>query len=237
MAELIIALDTADKEKALTLAQNLSPAVKWMKVGLELFTAHGPGIVEELRKRGFFVFLDLKFKDIPNTVRHAVENAVKSGANMINVHASGGPKMLEAAKQGLEHAACAGEKPLLLAVTVLTSMTNADLGLPPGGCLTDTVLSLANATKKAGLSGVVCSGFEVKEIKARCGEDFICLTPGIRLPGADKHDQRRVMSPAQVVRAGADFVVVGRPVAHAKKPLQIVHTIYEQLSLHEKNYE
>lgn len=228
MAELVVALDLPDKASALAMAARLAGTVTWVKVGLELYTAQGPGVVAALKGLGFKVFLDLKFLDIPNTVRGAVRSAVGAGADMLNVHASGGARMMQAARQGLDEAAAPGAAPLLLAVTVLTSMDERDLPLGPGRTVADLVLNLARATREAGLHGVVCSGHEARAVKAACGPGFLCLTPGIRPAGADD-DQRRVMTPAMAVAAGADFLVAGRPVTQAADPQAAALSFLEQM--------
>ncbi|WP_461210886.1 orotidine-5'-phosphate decarboxylase [Desulfocurvus sp. DL9XJH121] len=229
MAELVVALDFPTRGEALDMARRLAGTVPWVKVGLELYTAEGPSMVAELKSMGFKVFVDLKFLDIPNTVRGAVKSAMAAGADMLNVHATGGRRMLEAARQGLDEAAKAtGSRPLLLGVTVLTSMDESDLALAPGQSVADLALGLARACRDAGLHGVVCSGHEAAAIKAACGKDFLCLTPGIRLADADD-DQRRVMTPAQAVAQGSDFLVAGRPVTRANDPLAAAKDFIAQI--------
>jgi orotidine-5'-phosphate decarboxylase len=215
MAELVVALDLPDAPAALDMAARLAGAVTWVKVGLELYTAQGPAVLTALKGMGFKVFLDLKFLDIPNTVRGAVRSAVGAGADMLNVHASGGARMMQAARQGLDEAAAPGAAPLLLAVTVLTSMDERDLPLGPGRTVADLVLDLARATREAagarrGLLGARGPGGEGR------------LRTGLPLPDprhpprrADD-DQRRVMTPAMAVAAGADFLVAGRPVTQLR---------------------
>lgn len=218
MAELVVALDFPTRDKAMDMARQLAGTVTWVKVGLELFTAEGPSMIAELRDMGFRVFVDLKFKDIPNTVRGAVRSAVRAGADMVNVHATGGARMMAAARAGLDEAAKeTGRSPVLLAVTVLTSMDERDLALPPGGTVADLVISLAKATRDAGLDGVVCSAHEAASVKQACGADFACLTPGIRMADADD-DQRRVMTPDRAVEQGSDYLVAGRPITRAEDP-------------------
>ncbi|MBU1001439.1 MAG: orotidine-5'-phosphate decarboxylase [Proteobacteria bacterium] len=229
MAELVVALDFPDRAQALDMARALAGTVSWVKVGLELYTAEGPSILAELKALGFKVFVDLKFLDIPNTVRGAVRSAVLAGADMVNIHITGGTRMMAAARQGLDEAAIPGEQPLLLGVTVLTSMDERDLPLAPGQTVADLVLSLARAGHDTGLDGVVCSGHEAAAIKEYCGNDFLCLTPGIRLTaGAD--DQRRVMTPAEAIAAGADFLVAGRPVTRAGDPKSAALSFLEQMT-------
>jgi len=224
--ELVIALDFQTGAEALEMARHLQSVTPpgqdkpWMKVGLELFVAEGPEIVRALKHMGFRVFLDLKFLDIPNTVRGAVRSAVKSGADMLNIHAAGGQDMARIAVAARDEAVKEhglGVKPLLLAVTVLTSMQDTDNPILQGRAAAEVALELARASHSAGLDGVVCSGQEAARIKAACGENFLCLTPGIRLPDptAPADDQRRIMTPEAAVAAGADFLVVGRPVTRA----------------------
>jgi len=220
VAELVVALDFQTAPEALDMARSLAGAAPWMKVGLELFVAEGPAVVRGLKALGFRVFLDLKFLDIPNTVRGAVRSAVKSGADMLNIHAAGGADMARVALAARDAAAseCGlAVRPLLLAVTVLTSMQDPDNPILRGRPPLDVVLELARQTRAAGLDGVVCSAREAAAVKAACGRDFLCLTPGIRIPdpGAPADDQRRVTTPEAAVAAGADFLVVGRPITRA----------------------
>lgn len=226
--QLVVALDLPDAAAALDLAA-LLPAECWAKVGLELFTAAGPGVVRDLAAAGRKVFLDLKFLDIPNTVRGAVLSAARTGAAMTDAHLLGGARMLAAALEGREQAAAEGcPRPLLLGVTVLTSMGPGDLPLPGAGDLSALVLELARLARSEGLDGVVCSAHEAAAIKAACGPGFLCLTPGIR-PEAAADDQRRTMTPAEAVAAGADFLVVGRPVTRAARPGDAARAILEQM--------
>lgn len=230
MAELVVALDFPDSTTALEMAARMKGAVRWVKVGLELYTATGPEIVTALTEMGFKVFLDLKFMDIPNTVRGAVRSGVVAGADMVNVHICGGRRMLEAARAGLEEGAeKTGRTPLLFGVTVLTSMTEEDLSLPEGQTVADLALSYAKLGRDCGLDGVVCSGHEVKAIKAACGNDFMCLTPGIRMAETGD-DQRRVMTPAMAVSAGSDFLVAGRPITRADSPADAASVFLEQMA-------
>ena len=229
MADLVIALDYPDARSALAMADSLRDANEdsslWMKVGLELFTAEGRALVTQLKDRGFKVFLDLKFFDIPNTVQGAVRSGVRLGVDMLNIHLMGGERMARAAMEGLhEGAADAGTSPLLLGVTVLTSMSQEDLPAGFTTPLSETVHSLAVAGSRWGVHGVVCSGHEVAAIKNSCGTGYLCLTPGIR-PAASGDDQRRTMTPAQAVLAGSDFLVVGRPVTGAHDPARAAHEI------------
>lgn len=231
MAELVVALDFKDSEKALSMARSLKGVVSWMKVGLELFTAEGPMVVSALKDMGFKVFLDLKFFDIPNTVQGAVRSATRLGVDMINIHALGGKRMAQAAMAGCSEGVAAGQKPpVILAVTMLTSMAAGDLPVAGAPEPSEMALDLARKAKQYGLNGVVCSGLEVRSVKAACGSGFICLTPGIRLAASSADDQRRIVTPAQAVRNGSDFLVVGRPVTEAASPRDAAAAIIDDMS-------
>lgn len=220
-APLVIALDVPKRETAISLARLLAPVTPWMKVGLELFTAAGPGVVHDLRKLGCKVFLDLKFHDIPNTVAGAVRAAVSSGASICNVHVTGGEAMCRAAAEAVATARQGGRGCILLGVTVLTS-TGGE------GEIDRRVVNYAMQAKAWGLDGVVCSGQEVAAVKRVVGEHFICLCPGIRPDFyAESDDQSRVLTPREAVQAGADYLVVGRPVIRAASPVQAARTIIE----------
>lgn len=219
MAELVVALDYKDARSALAMAESLKGVVPWMKVGLELFTAEGPAVVSGLKEMGFKVFLDLKFFDIPNTVQGAVRSAARMGVDMVNIHALGGERMAKAALAGCVEGVGEGqEPPLVLAVTMLTSMAAGDLPVEGAPDPSEMALDLAIKAEQYGLNGVVCSGLEAERIKAACGPGFICLTPGIRPADSAGDDQRRVVTPAQAVRNGSDFLVVGRPITGAGSP-------------------
>ena len=207
---IIVALDYAKAAQALALAERLDPAACRLKVGKELFTAAGPQLVETLIARGFDVFLDLKFHDIPNTVAKACEAAARLGVWMLNVHASGGLAMMQAAREGV---ARSDRNPLLIAVTVLTSMDQT--ALKQVGVATSVqgqVLHLAGLTKEAGLDGVVCSAQEAVLLRSALGPDFCLVTPGIRPASASLDDQSRVVTPADAMRNGAHYLVIGRPI-------------------------
>lgn len=229
--KLVVALDFQSGAEALDLARRLAPAAGlWMKVGLELYVAEGPQVVRELKQLGCRVFVDLKFLDIPNTVAGAVRSCVAAGADMLNVHAVGGADMLKAAVAARDCAAAdldLPERPLLLAVTVLTSTQDPASPVLRGRPAAQVVLELAKLTQDCGLDGVVCSGHEAAAVKAACGRGFVCLTPGIRVPGPDSSpdDQRRVMTPEAAVAAGADFLVVGRPITRAADPVAAARAI------------
>jgi orotidine-5'-phosphate decarboxylase len=215
--KIIVALDYADSSSALKLVEKLDPALCRLKVGKELFTAAGPQFVESLARSDFGVFLDLKFHDIPNTVAKACSAASNLGIWMLNVHASGGSEMMQAAKQAIESST---SKPLLIAVTVLTSMNQQTLGQI--GIQTDLathVLNLAKLTQQAGLDGVVCSALEAKMLRAQLGEAFCLVTPGIRPANASKDDQSRIVTPSDALSLGSSYLVIGRPITQAADPL------------------
>lgn len=223
----IVALDFPDAEQALAFAAGLDPEQCRLKVGFELFVAAGPALVEALVGRGFAVFLDLKFHDIPNTVAAACRAAAELGVWMINVHAGGGRRMMEAAREAL---AGRGERPRLIAVTVLTSMGDEDLaGVGVSRPAGDQAVYLAGLARKAGLDGVVCSAQEAAAMRARLGPDFLLVTPGIRPAGAEAGDQRRIMTPAAAVSAGADYLVIGRPITRAPDPAAVLRDINAEL--------
>ena len=225
--KIIVALDYADAASALALVERLDPALCRLKVGKELFTAAGPELVRALAARGFEVFLDLKFHDIPNTVAAACRAAAGLGVWMLNVHASGGRRMMTAAQEAL--AGLPG-RPLLIAVTVLTSMSAEDLDeVGVRDAPADQVLRLARLTQACGLDGVVCSAQEAAMLRADLGAGFRLVTPGIRPAGADAGDQRRVMTPAQALRAGATDLVIGRPITAAPDPLAALKQIQSDI--------
>lgn len=213
---LIVALDFSDASGALELAARLEPAICRLKVGKELFTSAGPALVDELSRRGFQVFLDLKFHDIPNTVAQACMAAARLGVWMVNVHALGGRRMMAAAREALERSVA---RPRLVAVTVLTSMEPADLAeVGVAGDPEAEVLRLAGLARDSGLDGVVCSAREAALLRREMGRDFCLVTPGIRPAGAARDDQGRVTTPLDAIRAGADYLVVGRPITRAADP-------------------
>lgn len=224
---IIVALDFADSSKALELLSRLDPKQCRVKVGKELFCRGGPVLVEKMVKLGFDVFLDLKFHDIPNTVAQACIAAADLGVWMINVHALGGRKMMEAARAALSSQL---KPPLLIAVTVLTSLEANDLpeiGLT--GTPQENVLRLAVLAKQAGMDGVVCSPLEASALRAIHGKKFLLVTPGVRPQGSVKGDQKRVMTPAEALRQGADYLVIGRPITAAADPGRALMSIQEEL--------
>ncbi|TWX52856.1 orotidine-5'-phosphate decarboxylase [Colwellia hornerae] len=223
-AKVVVALDFDKKADALAFVDKIQPKDCRLKVGKEMFTHFGPEFVKELTRRGFDVFLDLKFHDIPNTVAKAVSAAAEMGVWMVNVHASGGREMMVKAKQALEKY---GDKaPLLIAVTVLTSMSEDDLlGLGITRTPAEQVMLLARLTKEAGLDGVVCSAQEAQSLKKSLGKDFKLITPGIRPVGAASDDQKRIMTPEQAIAVGVDYLVIGRPITQAENPQQVLQSI------------
>lgn len=227
-AELVVALDFDDTLDALNMATSLREYATWVKVGLELFITEGPRVVQTLHGMGFKVFLDLKLHDIPNTVYGAVRAACRAGADMLTVHVAGGQGMCEEAVRASHDAIKESghnqeDRTKIYGVTVLTSLADGEL-LGVSIPLTVHAQSLAQAAAKWGLDGVVCSGHEVEAIK-KIAPSLHCLTPGIRLPGNTADDQRRVMTPAKAVQAGADYLVVGRPITRAPKPEEVAAQI------------
>ena len=223
----IVALDFQYREQALEVADQLDPGKCRVKVGKELFTREGPGVVKALHEKGFDVFLDLKFHDIPNTVARACSVAADLGVWMVNVHASSGRRMMEAAAKAI---AQTGTGTQLIAVTVLTSMERSDLvevGLDVEPI--QHVQRLAALAKDCGLHGVVCSAQEAPVLKPALGGDFKLVTPGIRPQGSETGDQRRVMTPPQAVAAGVDYMVIGRPIAQAPNPRQALQDVLSSL--------
>ncbi|MEL0639350.1 orotidine-5'-phosphate decarboxylase [Pseudoalteromonas aliena] len=227
--KILIALDYDSQEDALNFVKQLSPDTCRLKVGKEMFTYFGPSFVKQLVELGFDVFLDLKFHDIPNTVAKAVTAAAKMGVWMVNVHASGGVEMMNKAKLALEKF---GDKaPLLIAVTVLTSMDEIELKrLGVDKSAQEQVIHLAKLAKKAGLDGVVCSAQEAKVLKAELGASFKLVTPGIRPAGSESGDQKRIMTPEQAIYAGSDYLVIGRPITQAEDPVSVLNNINQSIS-------
>ena len=226
---LIVALDFTDGRQALALAEQLDPALCRLKVGKELFTREGPGVVRTLVDAGFDIFLDLKFHDIPNTVAAAVRAAADLGVWMVNVHASGGERMMGAAREALD---VLGEgAPLLTAVTVLTSMEPADLratGVTRD--LRDQVLALARLSQASGLDGVVCSAGEAAMLREHLPRDFVLVTPGIRPADSERGDQRRVATPVEALAQGSDYLVIGRPITRAPSPRESLKQIARSIA-------
>lgn len=219
----IVALDFADADHALALVDRLDPAICRIKVGKALFTAAGPVLVRAVVERGFGVFLDLKYHDIPNTVAQACRSAAALGVWMINVHACGGRAMLDAAREALAQEA---QPPKLIAVTVLTSLTTADLAeLGVAGDPLEVATRMARIARSCGLDGVVCSAHEAGGLRREFGAGFCLVTPGIRPAQAGHDDQQRVMTPRAAIESGADYLVIGRPITHAPDPIAALREI------------
>jgi orotidine-5'-phosphate decarboxylase len=233
MNPILVALDVESAAKAVALADTLRGSVGGFKIGKQLFTAAGPAMVRELTSRGDRVFLDLKFHDIPNTVAGAVQSAVSTGAWMVNVHASGGSAMMKAAAEAAAQAASRASqpRPLVIAVTVLTSMTDAalkEIGVTTP--MLEQVVHLAKLARASGLDGVVASPKEVRAIRGACGPDFLIVTPGIRPADQQgKDDQARTMTPAEAIEAGATHLVIGRPITGAPDPRSAAENILATL--------
>lgn len=229
----IIALDTHEPEQALSLARLLDPGLCRLKVGKELFTAAGPALLQELHSLGHEVFLDLKFHDIPNTVRKAVAVAASLGVWMLTVHASGGRAMLEAAREGAREGATRNgleRQPLLVAVTLLTSLDQQDLDdMGVQRSMVEQVQRMASLAQGSGMDGVVCSAEEVAGLRALLRKDFLLVTPGIRPAGDSHHDQKRVMTPAEAIRVGSNYLVIGRPVTRSSHPAERLAAICREL--------
>lgn len=224
VSKLIVALDFAQPSQALSLIEQLTPEHCGVKIGSELFTRSGPALVKNMVARGFRVFLDLKFHDIPHTVAQACQAAADLGVWMLTVHATGGAAMLEAARHALEPY---GERrPKVVAVTVLTSLAAHDLStVGVTGTLPQQVERLAGLVQAIGLDGVVCSAQEVADLKKQCGSGFLAVTPGIRLPGDALHDQARVITPQAALAAGSDYLVMGRSITQAADPAAVVQML------------
>lgn len=226
--KIVVALDFDDKANALSLISQLDPGLCRLKVGKEMFTLFGPEFVKQLVAMGFDVFLDLKFHDIPNTVAKACKAAAELGVWMVNVHASGGEQMMKAAKQAVLESK--HPQTLLIAVTVLTSMDQQQLG----GVIDNVtpqqqVKRLALLTQKAGLDGIVCSAQEAPMLREVIGDEFVLVTPGIRPTGSDAGDQKRIMTPVQAMQDGASYLVIGRPITQAPDPLGVIAAINQSL--------
>lgn len=225
--KIIVALDYPDAASALALVHRLQPELCRLKVGKELFTAAGPQLIEQLQQRGFEVFLDLKFHDIPNTTAQACKAAAALGIWMVNVHALGGKRMLEAAREALANVE---SRPKLIAVTVLTSMAQDDLqGIGISESPAQMVSRLAQLAHDSGLDGVVCSAQEASILRQQCGKDFCLVTPGIRPANAAANDQSRIMTPRAALESGASYLVIGRPITQAPDPLQALQEISQDM--------
>lgn len=226
---IVVAMDFDNADQCIAMAKRLSPLDCRLKVGKELFTACGPKIVEQLMALGFEIFLDLKFYDIPNTTSKAVKAAAELGVWMVNVHASGGERMMVAAREILERRT--GKSPLLIAVTVLTSMAASDLsGVGIVCSLEEQVMKLARLTHACGLDGIVCSALEAELMRTQFGSDFCLVTPGIRLDTSPPDDQRRTLTPAAAIAAGSSYLVIGRPITQALNPSETCKSIIQTLA-------
>ncbi len=226
---IIVALDFAEKDEALTLVARLQPEKCRLKVGKEMFTRFGPSLIETLQGKGFEVFLDLKFHDIPATVSKACRAAAELGVWMVNVHALGGSRMLAGAREGIDKA---GGKTKLLAVTVLTSMDDQQLAETGFTLKTEQLVQkLAGLAQDNGCDGVVCSAREARMLRGLHGPDFCLLTPGIRPAGAALNDQKRVVTPAQAIKDGVDYLVIGRPITQAEDPMRQLMAIEKEVAL------
>ncbi|MFT4058249.1 MAG: orotidine-5'-phosphate decarboxylase [Legionella sp.] len=229
VSKLIVALDFNREQDALCLVDKLDPKLCALKVGSELFTLFGTQFVKQLIARQFKVFLDLKFHDIPNTVAQACKASAELGVWMLNVHASGGMNMMHSAREAID--SYGADRPILIAVTVLTSFSQIDLAstgvtIP----VIEQVKRLAILAKESGLDGVVCSAHEIHAIKQQCGSKFIAVTPGIRLSNDAKNDQQRIMTPKEAITLGSDYLVVGRPITQAAHPERVVAQILKSIS-------
>jgi orotidine-5'-phosphate decarboxylase len=232
--QLIVALDVPGAKAADELVKRLEGVCQWFKVGMELFTAAGPPVVEKLVASGHSVFLDLKFHDIPNTVAGAVRSAARLGVRMVNVHAAGGPAMLQAAREALHGLA---DPPELLAVTVLTSMDAAQLKAAGVGRAPEKQVELlAKMSLKAGIRGFVCSAHEVAPLRSLTGPEGVLVVPGIRPAGAAAGDQKRLATPADTLRAGASYLVVGRPISQAPNPAEAAEAIVREMAKIQASY-
>lgn len=224
----IVALDFDNLDSALALADQIDPKSCRLKIGKEMFTRFGPEVIHALHRRNFEIFLDLKFHDIPNTVAKAVTAAADLGIWMVNVHAGGGERMMEAAKLALDN--YGSTAPHLIAVTVLTSMDQSDLtGLGIKETPSQHAAKLAQLAQSSGLDGVVCSAQEALHFKQEFGEEFLLVTPGIRPVGSEQGDQRRIMTPLDAVNAGVDYMVIGRPITQSVDPAQTLQHILDSL--------
>lgn len=225
---IVVAVDLPSRVQALELADRLDPSLCRLKIGKESFTRSGPALVEELQRRGFEIFLDLKFHDIPNTVASACRAAAELGVWMVNVHASGGRRMMEAAADAVSGFK---RRPLLIAVTILTSLSEPELeevGFTAG--LAATVNRLSTLTQASGLDGVVCSPWEAAALRRNLGDNFVLVTPGVRPTGSSVDDQHRIMTPREAIDQGASYLVVGRPITRAEHPEAVLRAIASEIA-------
>ena len=227
---IVVALDYPTIDQAIAMAKRLDPTLCRVKVGKELFTTAGPAILDQLHSLGFEVFLDLKFHDIPNTVAHAVAVAAKAGVWMVNVHASGGRRMMEASANAL--AQIHDHNTLLIAVTVLTSMDQSDLAeIGIDVSPQEHVQRLAKLSQSSGMDGVVCSAQESSMLSQTLGKDFVLVTPGIRPTGTDQGDQKRIMTPTEAIAAGSHYLVMGRPITQSEDPISVLSKANNDLGI------
>ena len=230
MSKTMIALDFSDKESVMTFLDKFQEPV-YVKVGMELTYAFGFEMIREIKKRGHQIFLDLKLHDIPNTVKNGMKNLAKLDVDMVNLHAAGGSSMMKAAIEGLNEGAIHGKRPLCIAVTQLTStsqeMMNEELRI--AGSVQDTVIAYAKLAKESGLDGVVCSVHEARAIHEACGNDFLTVTPGIRLASDSKDDQKRVATPDYANEQGCDYIVVGRSITKSEDPVKTYDLIEDMM--------
>ena len=230
---LIVALDTDDGEEIDWLCSTLIETVRWFKIGFQAFSALGMEAFPWFKQNGHKAFVDLKFHDIPNTVARDVGTMTKHRANMINMHASGGLMMMKAAKASADEVSAERDilPPILLGVTILTSIeeTNFRLSFASARTLTEQVVYLAQLAQEAGLNGVIASPLEIEPIRKACGDKFLIVTPGIRPKWAETDDQRRITTPAEAIRRGADYIVVGRPIIEAEDPLEAAQMILDEM--------
>lgn len=225
---IIVALDYASSEQAFTFIDRVTPETCRLKVGLELYTAAGPHFIEQVVKRGFRVFLDLKFHDIPNTVEHACRQAASLGVELLTVHCLGGRTMLQAARRGVGESA---NRPRVLGVTLLTSLDINDIReVGIGGTIEERVSALATLARESGLDGVVCAPTEANALRTALGTDFLLITPGIRPAGGALGDQRRVLTPVDALREGASLLVIGRPITQASDPAMTLAAIEREIA-------
>ncbi len=227
--KVIVALDMSDASQALQFSRKVTPEICRLKIGKELFTATGPQLVEKLIDEGFEIFLDLKFHDIPNTVKKAVVAAAKMGVWMLNVHASGGSAMLNAAREGVDQVS--HRRPFLIAVSILTSLSEIDLKAININCsVAEQVNALTELALKAGLDGMVCSAREVAELRRVFGQSTLLVTPGIRPESSLVDDQQRIMTPRQAMDAGSSYLVIGRPITQHQDPAEALADINQSIA-------
>lgn len=231
--QIIVALDVASKKQALDLVDSFEQQVRFVKVGMELYYGAGPAIIEELKRRDLKVFLDLKLHDIPNTVGKAASLLTKLGVEMLNLHVAGGLNMMVAAREGMEKSVASGQQlPYLIGVTQLTStdqqILNAEIGIPT--TVAESVVQYAKLAKKAGLAGVVSSVHEISLVKECCGNEFLTVTPGIRLVDGAADDQKRIATPEQAIKLGSDYLVIGRSITAALNPAEAFNQIINKIA-------